>query len=104
MHGEPIHHPGSAPDGARRQAAVLGGHPPRGAGLDPGGASINATAVAGGVEILVPRGWRISVRCTPILGGVEDKTDKSVHPPQDAPVLRIDALTVLGGVEIKHDE
>ncbi len=31
----------------------------------PEGAQITATATFGGIEILVPRGWRIAVRCTP---------------------------------------
>jgi hypothetical protein len=69
----------------------------------PEGASINATAAFGGIDILVPKGWRISVRSTPIFGGLEDKTDHSQSPPADAPALHIDAVTVFGGVEIKHD-
>jgi cell wall-active antibiotic response 4TMS protein YvqF len=76
----------------------------RGARPAPDGASVNATVAFGGVEILVPRGWHISVRGTPILGGVEDKTDRSEPPAQDAPTLHIDALSVFGGVEIKHEK
>lgn len=68
------------------------------------GASVNATAIFGGVEILVPRGWAISVRGTPVFGGVEDKTDRSVPPPDGAPRLHVDALAVFGGVEIKHEK
>lgn len=68
----------------------------------PEGASINATAAFGGVDILVPKGWRISVRSTPIFGGLDDKTDHSQAPADDAPMLHIDAVTVFGGVEIKH--
>ena len=52
--------------------------------------------------MLVPRGWRISVRSTPIFGGLEDKTDHTVAPDDDAPVLHVDAVCVFGGVEIKH--
>jgi hypothetical protein len=70
----------------------------------PEGASINATVAFGGIEILVPRGWRIDVRSTPIFGGVDDKTDHSVPPAQDAPTLRIDAVAVFGGVDVKHDK
>jgi predicted membrane protein len=66
------------------------------------GASINATAVFGGIEILVPRGWRIVVKATPIFGGIEDKTEHTDEPAADAPVLRVDGLSVFGGVEIKH--
>jgi hypothetical protein len=68
----------------------------------PEGASVNATVAFGGIEILVPRGWRIDVRSTPIFGGVDDKTDHSIPPAADAPTLRIDAVVVFGGVEVKH--
>ena len=70
----------------------------------PGGASVNATAAFGGIELLVPRGWRISVRSTPIFGGLEDKTDHAVAPADDAPVLHVDAVCVFGGVEVKHQK
>lgn len=75
----------------------------RDASLAPEGASINATTFCGGVDVLVPKGWRISVRSTPIFGGLDDKTDHSAVPA-DAPTLHVDALTVLGGVDIKHEK
>jgi predicted membrane protein len=68
------------------------------------GAAVNATAAFGGIDILVPKGWRISVRSTPIFGGLDDKTDHSEPPAADAPALRIDALTMFGGVAIKHEK
>lgn len=67
----------------------------------PEGASVNATTFCGGVDVIVPKGWHISVRSTPIFGGLDDKTDHEAVPP-DAPTLHIDALTVLGGVDVKH--
>jgi hypothetical protein len=69
----------------------------------PDGAAINVTALFGGADILVPRGWRINVRSTPIFGGVDDKTSHDGPPPADAPELRIVAVTIFGGVAIKHD-
>jgi hypothetical protein len=74
----------------------------RGARPDRDGAVVTATAVLGGVEILVPPGWQIDVRGTPILGDVEDKTDHASPPAPDAPVLRVDGLAILGNVEVKH--
>ena len=69
------------------------------------GASVNATAAMGGIDILVPRGWRISVRSTPIFGGVDVKTEPpQAELPDDAPTLRVDAVCVFGGVAVKHDE
>jgi predicted membrane protein len=76
----------------------------RSARLAPDGASINATAAFGGIEILVPRGWRITIRSTPIFGGAEDKTDRTTPPADDAPTLRIDAVCVFGGVDVKHEK
>lgn len=70
----------------------------------PEGASVNATAAFGGIDVLVPKGWRISVRSTPIFGGLDDKTDHSQPPPIDAPTLHIDAVALFGGVEIKHQK
>ena len=64
----------------------------------------SATVAFGGINIVVPRGWRISVRSTPIFGGVEDKTDHSQTPPSDAPTLHVDAVCVFGGVDIKHEK
>jgi len=68
----------------------------------PEGATVNVTTAFGGVDVLVPHGWRISVRSTPIFGGFDDKTDHSTAPAEDAPVLDIDAVTLFGGVDIKH--
>jgi len=70
----------------------------------PGGATVNATVAFGGIDLLVPRGWRISVRSTPIFGGLDDKTDHTVVPDDDAPVLHVDAVCVFGGVDIKHQK
>jgi len=70
----------------------------------PGGASVNATVAFGGIEVLVPRGWRVSVRSVPVFGGVEDKTDRSQPLAADAPTLHIDAVSIFGGVEIKHEK
>jgi predicted membrane protein len=72
----------------------------RNAQLDPGGAEVDVTAILGGVEILVPRGWRVTTTGTPILGGIDNKTAGEAG---DGPELRVDALTILGGTDIKHE-
>jgi hypothetical protein len=69
----------------------------------PGGAEVTATATLGGVDIIVPHGWRIEVSGTPILGSVHDKSDRDERLPEDAPVLRVDGLAVLGDVNLKHE-
>ena len=74
----------------------------RGAHPAADGASITATAAFGGVEILVPRDWRVAVKATPIFGGIEDKTDHVAAP--DAPALTVDGLALFGGIELKHEK
>ena len=67
------------------------------------GREVDATAIMGGVDLIIPRDWRVTVRGTPILGGVSNRAEGS-SLPDDAPRLRVDALAILGGVEIKHDK
>jgi len=64
-------------------------------------ASVDALAMFGGVDVLVPKGWRVSVDGTPILGGCEDKTTGDGELPADAPVLNVHATAILGGVGVK---
>lgn len=70
----------------------------------PDGAVISATAVFGGIEIIVPHGWRIAVKATPIFGGVDDKTVHEATLGPDAPTVTIDGLVLFGGIEIRHDK
>lgn len=63
-------------------------------------AVIDVLAFWGGIDIRVPRGWRIENDVTAILGGIVDKTDRDV--PAGAPILLIRGMAIMGGVEIKH--
>ena len=65
-------------------------------------ASVDALAVFGGVDILVPKGWRVALGGTPILGGFEDKTEGDGELPFDAPVLNVHATAIFGGVDVKN--
>jgi predicted membrane protein len=62
-------------------------------------AVLHLSVIMGGVEIRVPREWSISVACTPILGGVEDKT---VPPMQPGKRLILDGSVIMGGIEITN--
>lgn len=66
-------------------------------------ASVEALALFGGVDVLVPRGWRIALSGTPILGGCEDETEGDGEIPADAPVLRVHATAIFGGVDVKNE-
>jgi predicted membrane protein len=60
-------------------------------------ARIEVFALMGGIEILVPRGWSIEPRFTPILGGYEDKTSRENSGPQR---LIIDGTAIMGTVTV----
>ena len=82
--------------------AVLGGSKIdlRNASLKSGDAVIDCFAMWGGIEIIVPRTWTVSVQGTPILGAFEDKTEQ--HPETAGPRLVIRGVVIMGGVEIKN--
>ncbi|MEA2237510.1 MAG: hypothetical protein QOC81_2234 [Thermoanaerobaculia bacterium] len=63
-------------------------------------AVIDVLAFWGGIDIRVPRGWRVENHVMAILGGVVDKTDSNV--PTGAPRLIIRGSAIMGGVEVKH--
>lgn len=65
------------------------------------GAEITVTSFVGRVTILVPRGWSVEMRGIPLLGGWDDTTDRSAVG-SGSPRLEVQALLVLGGVEVKH--
>jgi hypothetical protein len=65
-------------------------------------ASVDALALFGGVDVLVPKGWRVAMGGTPILGGCEDKTEGDGELPADAPLLTVHATAIFGGVGVKN--
>jgi hypothetical protein len=75
----------------------------RQARLDPEGATLAVTAAFGGVDVIVPRGWRVESKGTPIFGGFDNNADA---PPEgtDAPTLTVDMSVLFGGAEIKHEK
>ncbi|QRP42923.1 hypothetical protein [Amycolatopsis sp. FDAARGOS 1241] len=53
--------------------------------------------------MLVPEDWRVQVGGLPILGGYEDRTADGGALPDNAPVLKVNATTLLGGVKVAHE-
>ncbi len=62
-------------------------------------ATLDITAICGGVEIHVPREWRVISKVAPIAGGVENKARGKDEG--DGPVLVLTGIAALGGVEVK---
>ncbi|NLW55477.1 MAG: cell wall-active antibiotics response protein [Firmicutes bacterium] len=74
----------------------------RGSEMSAGTNTLNIQAVFGGVDLILPAGWTIEVRGVPIFGGIEDQRKKEVGTEGvDEPKLRIDALVIFGGIDIK---
>jgi integral membrane sensor domain MASE1 len=64
-----------------------------------GEAVLDVLAFWGGIDIRVPRGWKVVDNVMAILGGVSNKTES---PPDGAPRLVIRGSAIMGGVEVKN--
>ena len=66
-------------------------------------ADIDAFALFGGVDVLVPEGWRVSVGGLPFMGGIDDKTTNDERElPEDAPVLTVNGTALFGAVVVAN--
>lgn len=63
-------------------------------------ATINVSVIMGGIELTVPEDVVVKPRTTVLLGGIEDKSRPAEK--KNAPVLYIDGLVVMGGIEVKR--
>ncbi|HEX7091181.1 MAG TPA: DUF1707 domain-containing protein [Longimicrobiales bacterium] len=117
----------AVPDTKRRKrellAAILGGNTRRGpwtparrslavavmggieldfreAALPPGPTELDIYCFMGGVTLIVPPDLALEINGIPIMGGIDAPVQAA--PPADprAPVLRIDAVVIMGGVEV----
>jgi hypothetical protein len=62
---------------------------------------IRATAIMGGVQVLVPEGVRVEVVGLGIMGGYSESGSKPAVG-SDAPVVRVKGLAFWGGVVVRH--
>ena len=72
------------------------------ADLSPG-AFLTLRAIMGGIDVVVPSHWRVEVVARTVMGGIGNLTAPDAVE-DDAPVLMIDALAVMGGIEIHAEE
>lgn len=66
-------------------------------------ARIDCFALFGGVEVLMPKRWRLALSGVPIFGGVEDRTGHDEPRQADAPVLLVNAVATFGGVVVANE-
>jgi hypothetical protein len=64
-------------------------------------ANLDLSVIMGGIDVRVPKSWRVEVDGHPLLGGIEDK---HTHVPEAgaAQTLFIKASAIMGGIDIKN--
>jgi predicted membrane protein len=62
---------------------------------------IEATAIFGGIELIVPANWEVKLEVNTIFGGVEEKRPPELMTPNPEKVLVIRGTCVFGGIDIK---
>ena len=73
----------------------------RGATLAPEGATLKARCLFGGLQVLVPASWRVTVTGIPIFGGIQDG---SSGPDGEGPLLRIEAIAAFSGLTVETQD
>lgn len=67
----------------------------------PAQVHVQAVAVMGGVEVLVPRGVTVRLAGMAVMGG----RDVRIDPPRPgAPVVTVDGYALMGGIEVTHGQ
>lgn len=62
-------------------------------------AELHVYAVCGGIEIRIPQEWTLTIKVSPLMGSVEDKT---VPPSLPTGTLVLSGESIMGGIEIKN--
>ena len=70
------------------------------AGLADNKASIELTAIFGGIDVLVPNDWEVVIDSSSIFGAVEDK-HRGPREAEKKATLFVRATVIFGGIEIK---
>jgi len=65
-----------------------------------GTATLHLTAIAGGIEVVVPDDWRVEMTSHARMGGIDNRTDPDALS-DEAPVLLVDARAYFGGIEVR---
>lgn len=69
--------------------------------MPPGVTEINVFAMMGGLDIYVPPGMDVEMEGIPILGGIDNAARNAGG---EGPTLRIRAVVIMGGIDVKVKE
>jgi hypothetical protein len=64
--------------------------------------ALELNAIFGGVDIKVPKEWKVIASGLPLFGGWDNKTTVNTTDLQQAPVLKVKCFAMFGGIEIKN--
>ena len=92
---------GSAAVGTVQATAIMGGCEIDLRQMAPGEREtiVDLFAMWGGIEIVIPEGWALENRVTPIIAGLENKTAPAAP---DAPRVILRGTVVMGGIEVRN--
>lgn len=76
----------------------------REATLAKNGGRLTVRAILGGVQVIVPAGWRVIVEADARAGGVDAGVTPPESLPADAPTLLVEAVARLGGIAVTSDD
>ena len=62
---------------------------------------LDATAIFGGGEIIIPEWWKVSVEGLGIFGGYVDKTRHVPRPDRPVKTVVVRGAAIFGGIEVK---
>ncbi len=68
--------------------------------IPAGMATLDLTAVAGGIDVVVPENWRVEMDSSVFMGGTDNLTDPDAAA-DDAPVLVVTARAFMGGIAVR---
>ena len=61
---------------------------------------VDAFAFMGGIDLIVPAGWRLEVEASPIMGAIQD--DRTAGPPlEPGPTLLVRGAVIVGGLVLR---
>lgn len=63
--------------------------------------TIEATAIMGGIEFIVPKNWQVVLNVTPILGGADNRTVTESGTVGNKRLI-IKGAAIMGGMEVKN--
>lgn len=68
--------------------------------IPSGRAEIHIFSMWGGVDVRIPKEWRVDIPLLALLGGYDDKTEQTPLP--GAPVLVLKGFVLMAGLDIKN--